>query len=381
MAWSIVEDFDPVTDYCDAYVVDVDLSREDLGPEVQKILRLTHSQELQHLVYSHKFFENDVFLTPGFNLGCKRLAFATLRNVPWDKKTTQTTFTDAYRATYYHLLGLIYSLDHSLRTIAIHPLYGSYAVGPIKLWFDAMAMDVCAFYEKENEDHTNVIFCLEDFASVYAASSFMNNPLALKGKGEIRKLKDQSLVLTRKSFPYALPPKGSYNPKREGDRWVNRLKLNERGLSEKSKHPLISTYFAKPYIPGLSFYGDYVAKYRSLMGPAEAKLMKERTNLFLGEKDTVKGSKAFYSYETGLNGVSKSILFLTAVALDMSYEDTMDFFLFSSFALSEHNLADRFMKDTLKKHLYFASPVYLEAAFAKATGGSLYAKRKKGAAI
>lgn len=383
MAWNIVEDFDPLTDYCDAYVVDVDPTRSDLGEDVQRILRLSGSKELAQRVYGHKFFENDVFLTEADGLAPKKLAFATLRNIPWGKKASQTTFTDAYRATYYHLLGLIYSLDHSLISIALHPLLGSYHPGPIKLWFEAMAMDTAATYEKENSDHIRLTFILEDFAAVMKFDSSSLFSVKTLKKGDLQVIKGADLVLTRKEhFPYALPPKGSYNPKHPQDKWVSRLKFNEAPLQSEKRYPLPSTLFPKPYLPDLtSFYGSYIAKFRSLRDPATAKFLKERTNLFLGEQDRVKGSKAFYSYEIGANGVNKGVMFLSAVALNMSYEEALDFFHFCSFALSEYNLADRFMENVLKKHLYYSSPVYLEAAFFKETGQSLYAKKKKNARV
>jgi hypothetical protein len=383
MAWNIVEDFNPLTDYCDAYVVDVDPTRSDFGEDVQRILRLSGSKELAQRVYEHKFFENEVFLTEAEGLSCKKLAFVTLRNIPWGKKASQTTFTDAYRATYYHLLGQIYSLDHSLISIALHPLLGSYHPGPIKLWFEAMALDAAACYEKEESDHCAITFILENYAAVMAVDVKTFLPADTLKKGDLRRLTGTELVMIRKEhFPYALPPQGSYNPKHPRDRWVNRLKFNEQYLSSEKPCPLASALFPKPYLPDLtSFYGAYIAKFLSLRKPALAKMLKERTNLFLGERDTVKGSKAYYAYETGANGVNKAVMFLSAVALNMSYQEALDFFHFCSFALSEYNLVDRFMNNVLKKHLYFSSPVYLEAAFYKETGGSLYLRKKKTARV
>jgi hypothetical protein len=378
MAWNIVEDFDPASDQADVYVVDVDPTRSDFGADVERILKLAHSKELRERVYAHKFFDNDVFLTDSGGLACPKLAFATLRKIPFDKKASQTTFTDAYRATYYHLLGLIYSLDKSCKRIALHPLYGPYEPRLIKLWFDAMALDAAASYEKEEQDHVAITFILEDYASVLKLDPSSLLPANVLKKG-IRVIKGAEIVLMRKKqFPYALPPRGSYSPKHPQDKWVSRLKFNEAALQSEKAYPLASTRFSKPYLPDLtSFYGGYISQFLRLRSPDIARLLKERTNLFLGEQDTVKGSKAYYSYETGANGVNKGVMFLSAIALNMSYEEALDFFHFCSFHLSEYNLADRFMTTVLKKHLYYSSPVYLDAAFYKETGQTLYAKKKK----
>jgi hypothetical protein len=256
----------------------------------------------------------------------------------------------AFHKAYADVFALI--KEKGYRSVNIHALYYTYLQTERSRWLESFGYSTCFDLDEENRlGQTLINFFARSYYSAEDEQIRVSLNCEFVNSCRSQGRNPENFPLPKKS------PEVTFGDPVQAN--THDYRLLEKGKNLRQLHDLSSLY-DEVTLPD-SFYGSYVGKFIERFPLATAKdnleiILHRRLNLFLGKNK-------FYKDQHQNQRVSPSHLLLTAVALDMDYEEATDFFKFCSYYPNPKNPFERFYLEVIKNSLHYNDPVALAKAF------------------
>jgi hypothetical protein len=341
----------------DALVIDVDASDPDFGPNVQKVFAQARSPELEKDVTEHYFLSGNPLITDGYGLPAKHLIFVAGN---FGKKNEGELYTSAEEVNITCSDILKLCLKSNFLSVRVTPLFG-YETDPIVR--DMIAerdLTVCSSFEKEHHGKIAIEFAV--ILPFEAARSDENDnfdqifPQVLERKRLFARIHHRVKSNNSENDVGFIQNPGIVC---ESECLVVEPKEKKR---PKNLPPISETFADREYEkpPYVEYVGRYLDR-ESQFDPRAEEELNNRWRLYLGEGDTVRGSKAINKY-SGEQRPPVEKIFMTALALKMNLEEAMDLFTFCGYSLSPVLRKEKFFKYCIVNQMYL-DPMQINNAY------------------